>query len=145
MIDLVLLCLYCSYHRHTTYMLSSLSYVSLIIPQLSCVFPIVLPIYHIHADDISTALRLCHRICCNPYQMSLSSSVYDFTVFIKLRLPCSSNLPPSLPSHISAYAILIVIPLCFVCGGAVSVVLHICCCRAPSLRVLQGRGNLFPP
>ena len=136
--DLVLPYLYCCMSCHPTYLLSSLSSLSCIIPYLFC--------YPHHLESLSHICFFClDSPTCHPYPPRLSSSAYNSAVLINLLLPCPSHAPPSPLSRISASAILIVLHIFRVYDVAVSIVPHLFHCRVPFLRCSYALTSSRPP
>ena len=144
MTDLVLPRLYCHRPRRPAYLLSSLSSVDLVIPvRISFVVPIVSPICHKSAASVLTAPCFCRRIRCHPYPPSLSSRVSDSAVLFNLSLPCRPHTPLSLPSHISASAILIILHLFRISDVNVSIVPCLCRCCVSFLLPHSARPSRY--
>ena len=96
---------------------------------ISFVVPIILPLCHIPAASASIypILNLCLRW--HTYLPCLSSSVYYYAVLFNLCLPRFYRPPPSPPSHIYAFGILILLHTWRVSDAAIPIVprlLHFC-------------------
>ena len=107
---------------------------SVLIPRLPCHFdyffvPVVLSIWHISDDAVSTASSLRRHPRCHMYPLYLSYSVSDYAVLVNLCFPLFSRPSLSPPSHISVSTILVVLRLFRISFVVVSVVPCLCRCR----------------